>query len=63
MDSARFVHDMKNLLGIVLGYSSILVDEMPPDDPHRADIDQIAAAGEQALKLLTAWAAKGQEVV
>lgn len=48
----KFVHDMKNMLGIVVGYSTLLLDEMPADDPRRADVDEIRKAGEAAVVLL-----------
>lgn len=47
-----FAHDMKNLLGIVIGYSHLLLDEMTGDDPKRGDVDEIRKAGERALALL-----------
>lgn len=51
----KFVHDMKNMLGIVIGYSDLVLDDMPANDPHRADVDEIRKAGEAALALLEAW--------
>ena len=62
--SHKFVHDMKNMLGIIIGYSSLLLDEMPPDDPKRPDVDEIRKAGESALALLNGWnaAAPGEEL-
>ena len=62
-DSRRFVHDMKNYLGIVTGYSNLLLDELPPEDPRRSDIDEIRKAGEAAIALVEKWsaAAPGEE--
>ena len=51
----KFVHDMKNMLGIVIGFSNLLLDEMTADDPRRADVDEIRKAGENALALLDEW--------
>lgn len=51
----KFVHDMKNMLGIVIGYSNLLFDEIPAGDPKRDDVDEIRKAGESALELLIAW--------
>jgi signal transduction histidine kinase len=48
----KFVHDMKNMLGIIIGYSSLLLDDMTADDPRRADVDEIRKAGEDAVALL-----------
>jgi signal transduction histidine kinase len=53
----KFIHDMKNMLGIVVGYSHLLLDEMAGDDPRRPDIDEIRRAGESALALLENWSA------
>ncbi len=46
---------MKNLLGIIIGYSNLLLDEMPPDDPKRSDLAEIRTAGESAIVLLNDW--------
>ncbi|HKY19614.1 MAG TPA: hypothetical protein VJM31_00220 [Vicinamibacterales bacterium] len=50
-----FVHDMKNMLGIIIGYSNLLLDEMPAADPRRLDIEEIRKAGESALAMLGHW--------
>ena len=47
---------MKNMLGIVIGYSNLLIDEIPAGDPKRNDVDEIRRAGESALALLNDWA-------
>ena len=54
--SDAFVHDMKNHLGIILGYSRLLLEELPPEDARRSDIDEIRRAGEAAIALLELWA-------
>jgi signal transduction histidine kinase len=54
-EDLRFVHDMKNMLGIVIGYSNLLLDDMAADDPKRADVDEIRKAGENAVALLNRW--------
>jgi signal transduction histidine kinase len=54
----KFVHDMKNLLGIIVGYSNLLLDEMPADDPKRLDLDEIRKAGDSAIALLNDWDAQ-----
>ena len=51
-DHRVFVHDMKNLLGIILGFTSLLLDETPAGDQRRADLDEIRKAGEGALALV-----------
>ena len=60
----HFVHDMKNLLGIVIGYVNLLIDESPAGDPRRADLEEIRKAGEGALALVDSWgkSAPGEEL-
>jgi hypothetical protein len=55
---------MKNMLGIIIGYSNLLLDEMTADDPKRTDVDEIRKAGESAIALLVNWhaAAPGEEL-
>jgi hypothetical protein len=52
-----FVHDMRNMLGIIIGYSGVLLDEMAVEDPKRPDVDEIRKAAEGALALLDNWSA------
>ena len=56
-DDRKFVHDMKNMLGIVIGFSNLLLDEMAADDPRRAVVDESRKAGDNALALLAQWQA------
>ena len=56
-DPRPFVHDMKNYLGIIIGYSNLLLEDLPADDPHRTDISEIRQAGESAIALLQQWSA------
>ncbi|MFB3855341.1 MAG: sensor histidine kinase, partial [Vicinamibacterales bacterium] len=44
-------HDFNNLLTAILGYAALLLDEIPPGDPRRADVEQIRVAGEAAASL------------
>jgi two-component system cell cycle sensor histidine kinase/response regulator CckA len=44
-------HDFNNLLSVILGYSSMLLMDLKPVDPIRADIDYIRLAGEKAAGL------------
>ncbi len=44
-------HDFNNLLTAILGYCSLLLDEMPPEDPLRPDLEEIRAAGDRAAAL------------
>jgi PAS domain S-box-containing protein len=44
-------HDFNNLLSVVLGYSTLVLASLEPDDPRAADIAEIKTAGERAAKL------------
>jgi signal transduction histidine kinase len=48
----RSRHDLKNQLGIILGFADLLLDEMDPADPRRSDIEEISAAARKAMELL-----------
>jgi signal transduction histidine kinase len=48
----RWQHDLKNQLGIVLGFSELLLNELDPDSAHRADVKEIHTAAQRALELL-----------
>jgi CheY-like chemotaxis protein len=44
-------HDFNNILSAISGYAGLLQLEMRPDDPHRAEVDEIAAAASRATHL------------
>lgn len=44
-------HDFNNLLSVILGYSTMLADDLSATDPRRADLEEITAAGERATEL------------
>lgn len=44
-------HDFNNQLSVILSYSSLLLSDLKPVDPLRADIDSIRKAGEKAAEL------------
>ncbi len=47
-------HDFNNLLGTILGFSSLLLEQVQRDDPRRAGLEQIAQAAERASNLTAA---------
>jgi two-component system, cell cycle sensor histidine kinase and response regulator CckA len=44
-------HDFNNLVTIIRGHTDLLLGEMAPDDPLRADLEDIRVAGERAAAL------------
>ncbi len=44
-------HDFNNLLTVIMGYSSLLYDQIPPEDPLLQNLEQIRSAGKRAEAL------------
>ena len=44
-------HDFNNLLSIVLSYAGLILNELKPGDPLRADVEEIRRAGERSADL------------
>ena len=44
-------HDFNNLLSVILSYAELAAEDLPPDDPIRADLDEIKKAGGRAAEL------------
>jgi PAS domain S-box-containing protein len=44
-------HDFNNLLTAILGYCNLMLDDIPREDPIRADLEEIRSAGERAAAL------------
>ncbi len=44
-------HDFNNVLTAILGYTRLLLDDLPPHDPHHRDLESIHQAGERAATL------------
>ncbi|MCU0255811.1 MAG: response regulator [Vicinamibacterales bacterium] len=49
--AGAIAHDFNNQLTAILGYAGLLLDELPADDPHREDIEEIQRSGERAARL------------
>lgn len=48
----RLEHDLKNQLGIVLGFIELLIDQTPETDSRREDMLEIRNAARTSLALL-----------
>jgi PAS domain S-box-containing protein len=44
-------HDFNNLLSVILSYSSMLIADLKPTDPMRADLEEVQAAARRAAGL------------
>jgi PAS domain S-box-containing protein len=44
-------HDFNNVLSVILSFTSLVLDDLKPNDPMRADIQEIGRAGERATDL------------
>ncbi len=49
--SGSVAHDFNNLLSVILSYSDLVLSDLKPIDPLRADIESIRKAGEKAADL------------
>jgi nitrogen-specific signal transduction histidine kinase/CheY-like chemotaxis protein len=49
--TAGVAHDFNNLLSVIVGYSALIGDGLPADDPRKADLMEIKEAGERAAEL------------
>lgn len=45
-------HDFNNLLSVIKGYAELLLEDLPPEDPKRPDLEQIEKAAQQAASLI-----------
>jgi hypothetical protein len=59
-DLSRWRHDMKNQLGIILGFSDLLLNELDPASPHRSDVSEIHTACQNALDLMAKMPGAGE---
>jgi signal transduction histidine kinase len=50
--NARWRHDLKNQLGIVLGYSELILQDLDQANPLREDLNEIVKAARQAMTLV-----------
>jgi signal transduction histidine kinase len=50
--TTRWRHDLKNQLGIVLGYSELALEDLNTARALRADLEEIQKAAQQAMALV-----------
>ena len=51
---------MKNQLGIILGFSDLLLQEMEPADSRRTDLQEVHTAATRAMELLASLPASAE---
>ncbi len=44
-------HDFNNLLSVVLSYTGLILEDLRPEDPLRADLEEVRKAGKRAADL------------
>src|SRR4051812_603005 len=44
-------HDFNNLLTVILSYSAMVIEDLGPDHPLRADMEEIRGAGQRGAAL------------
>lgn len=49
---SRWRHDMKNQLGIVLGFSELVLQDLGESHPLRPDVEEILNAARRAMLLV-----------
>ena len=49
--AAGVAHDFNNMLSVVLSYTCVLLDDLLPNDPIRADLEEVRKAGERGAEL------------
>jgi signal transduction histidine kinase len=50
-ETAQQIHDLKNHLTIILGFSELVLENTRDDDPRKADLHEISSAAARALTL------------
>jgi signal transduction histidine kinase len=59
----RLRHDLRNQLGIILGFSELFLSDVNPADPRHDDMREISRAARRAIELVDAMTAaeEGQQ--
>jgi PAS domain S-box-containing protein len=47
----HMAHDFSNVITAITGYTDLLLDQLPPDDPRQRDVERIRDAADAAVEL------------
>lgn len=47
------VHALSNHLAVILGFVELVLSETPPDDPRRADLEEIRQAAHECAQIVS----------
>ena len=51
VETRQLIHDIRNLLAVIINYSELIVEETADPDAVKADIKEIQEAAERAITL------------
>jgi signal transduction histidine kinase len=46
-------HDLNNMLGTMIGYGALVLEDLPADDPNHAFLAKVIEAGAEAKQLVS----------
>ena len=50
--TGAIAHDLNNMLGTMIGYGALVLDDLPVDDPDREFMAKVVEAGAEAKRLV-----------
>ena len=50
--AGTIAHDLNNMLGTMIGYGALVLEDMPADDPNHAFLAKVLEAGTEAKQLV-----------
>jgi hypothetical protein len=59
--TGSIAHDLNNMLGTMLCYGCLVLEDMPADDPNRPALEKIVEAGLEAKRLVAALSNEAAE--
>src|SRR5579863_6337187 len=61
--SGGIAHDFNNLLSVIIGYTEVMEERLPDDDPLHKECEQIKKAGQRAAALTRQLLAFGRQQI